>query len=216
MVCNYIAGYIISKSQRKALDTDCDPERFLKMMDRQEKRFRRNDGALNRLAVNRAAAHMVLGDYKRAEEYLEGIDTSYLSEKNGTYLVYIINLIFCYYELGRIDEAELLYETKMVKLCPIGKRLQKSVDLLVGERYYFLKQYDLSYDYLYKLLNFELNKRQYMEVLYYLAQMDMIKGETKQAIDKLSKVAKQGNKLWIAKASRDKLDHMQMGTSKVI
>ena len=205
MICNIIAGYIINSLQRKVLDSDCDPERYLKMIDKQEKRFGKKESIVMRLNINRAAAHMLLGNYQTAKEYLEGIEKSYLSEKNGSYLIYIINLILCYYELGDIEKAELLYETELVQLCPITKRLRKSVELLIGERYYYLKNYEQSYNHLKSLLGCDLSKRQYLGVLYLLAQMDVLNGATDQASKRFRKVAKLGNKLWIAKASHEML-----------
>lgn len=205
MVCNIVAGYIIGSLQRKALDSDCDPEKFLKMMDKQETRIRKKESIVMRININRAAAHMLLGNYQTAKEYLEGIEKSYLSEKNGSHIVYIINLILCYYGLGEIEKAELLYENDLVKLSPITKRLKKCVEILIGERYYYLKNYDQSYDHLKKLLNHDLNKRQYLGVLYLLAQMDVINGATEQATKRFKKIAKLGNKLFIARASQEML-----------
>jgi tetratricopeptide (TPR) repeat protein len=207
MLINLLTGYIISALQRKALDSDCDPERFLKMMDGLEKRRGKETRIVNRIAVNRAAGYMSLGNIRIAQEYLEGIDTSYLSEKDGSYLIYTINLILCYYELGELEKAENLYETNLVKLCPIGKRLQKSIEILIGERYYYLGKYDLSYEHLDKQLNFDLEKRQYLGILFRLAQMDIIKGETEQAIKKLKKIVKHGNKLGIVQSSLDILEN---------
>lgn len=117
----------------------------------------------------------------------------------------LINLILCYYGLGEIEKAELLYETDLVQLCPITKRLKKCVEILIGERYYYLKNYDQSYEHLKKLLNYDLNKRQYLGVLYLLAQMDVINGATDQAIKRFKKIAKLGNKLFIARASQEML-----------
>lgn len=206
ILCNYIAGYLILMLQRKALDSDCDPERFLQMIDKQEKRRGKDQRIMNRLAVNRAAAHITLGNSQTAKEYLEGIDISYLSEKDGSYLAYTINLILCHYELDEIEKAETLYETNLVKLCPLGKRLQKSVEILIGERYYYLGKYELSYKHLKKLLNCDLDKRQYLSVLYRLAQMDVRNGATEQAVEKFKKIEKLGNKLWIVKSSQKILE----------
>jgi len=196
MVFNYIVGYIISKLRRKVLESDCDPERYLKMLDNQEKRFHSKPRIMNYLAINRGAGHMLLGDYQTAKKYLEEIEHSYLSERNGSLLAYTINLILCHYELGEIEKAEILYETNLIRLCPFEKRLKKSVEILIGERYYYLKKYDLS-------------KAQYLGVLYLLAQMDVMNGATEQAIKKFKKIAKLGNKLGIAKASQKMLESME-------
>ncbi len=206
LFCNYISGYIITTLQRKALDSDCDPERFLKMMDHLEKRRGKEQRIVHRLAINRAAGHIAMGNFQTAREYLEGVDTSYISEKDGSYLIYTINLILCYYELGEIDKAEQLYETNLVKLSPLGKRLQKSVEILIGERYYYLGKYDLSYEHLNKLRTPDLDRRQYLSILFRLAQMEIMMGEAEKAIKKFKKVEKLGNKLWIVKSSREILE----------
>ena len=174
-------------------------------MEEQEKRRGKEPRIRNRLAVNRAAGHISLGDFQTAKKYLEGIDTSYLSEKDGSYLIYNINLILCLYELGEIDKAEQLYETNLVKLSPLGKRLQKSVDILIGERYYFLGKHNVSYEHLNKLCNRDLEKRQYLSVLFRLAQMEIVMGRKEEATKKLKKIEKFGNKLWIVKASQELL-----------
>lgn len=208
IVCNCIAGYIIVTIQRNALDTDCDPRRYLAMLDKQEKRFRKKERMLNYLAINRAAGHMVMGEYETAKVYLDGINLSELPEKNGSYLIYVINKILCYYELGETEIAEKLYESELIRLSPIGKRLQKTTEILIGERYYYMKRYDLSYEHLKKLLNADLNKRQYLGVLYRLAQMDEMNGDTIQATAKYKKIIKHGNKLGIVKASQEAIERL--------
>ena len=160
------------------------------------------------MILSRAAGHILLGEYRVAKEYLHGINTSYLSEKDGSFLVFIINLIICHYELGESEDAELLYESYLVKLSPIGKRVRKSVEILIGERYYYLGKYDLSYQHLNKLLDFDLDPRQYLGILYRLALMDLRNGETEQAVKRLTKVVKHGNKLWIVKDSKKILGEM--------
>jgi tetratricopeptide (TPR) repeat protein len=180
------------------------------MLDKQEKRRGKEHKVINRLAVNRAAAYISLGNINKAKEYLDGIETSYLSEKDGSFLVYTINLIICHYELGELEKAEILYETNLIKLCPIGKRLQKSVEILIGERYYFLGKYDLCYEHLSKLKNCDLDKRQYLSILYRLSQIDILRGDIEQAVIKLNKIKKFGNKLGIVKSSRDILDNLKL------
>jgi hypothetical protein len=98
----------------------------------------------------------------------------------------------------------------MVKLCPIGKRLQKSVEILIGERYYYLKEYSQSYEYLKKLISFDLTKRQYLGILFRMAQIEVLNGAAEQAAVKFKKIAKLGNKLYIAKASEEMLSQLKL------
>lgn len=207
---NYAAAFIIAARQRKVLDTDCDPQRFLKMMDRVEKRRGKEPKVATRIAVNRGAGYICLGKYQIAKEYLEGLDTKYLSEKDGSFLIYSINLAICYYELGELEKAEQLYETNLIKLSPMGKRTRRSVEILIGERYYYLGKYELCYEHLDKLRSMDLEKRQYLGILFRLAQIELARGETEQAIKKLKKIEKLGNQLWVVEGSRELLEKLQV------
>ncbi|MDF2801895.1 MAG: hypothetical protein K0S61_1798 [Anaerocolumna sp.] len=204
-----IAGYVINRRYLKSLDWDCDPEKFLQMLKRQEKKSRKNERRLNHLAINQAAGYITLGKFKTAKEYLDGIDISYLSEKNGTLLTYSLNKILCHYELGEMDKGEALYETNLVRLNTFDKGLKQAIDILVGERYFYLKRYEESYIHLSKMLKVELNKRQYLCVLYRLAQMDIMNGDIDKAMKRLDKIIRLGNKLWIVNASKELVESMQ-------
>ncbi len=204
-----IAFLIIKNNKiRDVLDLDCDPEKYLELMDKQEKRNKKNERGLIYLDINRSAAYLSLGDVRKAKEYLDGVNTSFLSEKNGSYYVYTLNRIVCLYELEETEEAEKLYSTELVRLSPLDKRMKKSAELLIGERYFYLHQYRESYEYLKKLLNIDLEKRRYLSVLSRLAQMDLMNGERELAIEKYKKIAKYGNKLWVAKAAKEALKEM--------
>jgi tetratricopeptide (TPR) repeat protein len=209
LACDIIIVVIRNARFKKVLDWDCDPEKYLGMIDRQESKYRRNSRAAAILDINRAAAYLIMGDYNKALEYLNSIEESELSEKNDSCYVYTINRILCYYELGETEKAEALYETELVRLCPYGNRLKTSVEILVGERYFFLHKYKESYAYLKKLLSTDLHKRQYLGVLYRLALMDDINGEQEQARAKYKKIAKLGNKLWIAKDAGERLKKLE-------
>lgn len=210
LICYSIILHVIGILQRKPLDSDCDPHKYLKTIERYERRHKKNERMLPILAINYAVGHMSLGDFQKAREYLEGIDKNYLTEKSGSYLTYIIDIIICYYELGEIEKAEVLYETELVRLCPFQKRLRQSIDILIGERYYFLGEYKLSYEHLKKLSLRELNKRQYLGVLYRLGQIEMINGEKEQATKRFTKIVKFGNQLGIAALSKELLNDMDV------
>lgn len=208
IVCNIILDFILSRIRINVLDIKCDPVKYLEMINRQEERYRNSKNGRCYLALNRAVSQMLLGNFRHAKEYLMEIDSSYLSKKGMPYLAYINNLIVCHYELGEIDKAESLYETNKIRLCSYGKKINKSVDILIGERYFYLGEYSLSYEHLDKLQRSNLNKRQYLEVIYRLAQMDVINGAKEQAIEKFQEIAYHGNKLWIAKASQEMLERL--------
>lgn len=209
-----IVFYIKGRVQSNMLNIKCDPEKYLELIDKQEKRYQKNKSGMNYLAINRSVGHLLLGDIFTAKEYLMEVDTSCLSERNMSYLIYTIDLILCHYMLGEIEQAERLYETNMVRLSPLGKRYRIIVDLLIGERYYFLGKYSLSYEYLSKIPKYDLNKRQYLSVLYTLAKIDVMNGDIEQAVIKLQKVVKNGNKLYIVKESQEILENLKTELSQ--
>ncbi len=187
------------------LDEKCDPEAFLSKIIKMENSKSRNPLYISMILINKAVAKMALSNYQEASSYLDEIDISKISKNNHTYTTYIINRITCYYELGEFQEAEKIYEKEIVLLRAYEKRYYRSIQILVGERYFYLKKYDESYEHLRKLLNRDLCKRQYLEVLFLLAQMDIIKHDAEKAIHKLNKIVKHGNKLGIVKSSQELL-----------
>jgi tetratricopeptide (TPR) repeat protein len=184
---------------------NCDPEAYLSRMEKQGKIIRENKRTKSLFAINKAAACFLLGDIVAAKNLLEEVDAKNLSERDGSCLVHAINLISCYYRLGEIENGELLFETKIARLSPLGKRLRRSVVILIGERYFYIGKFDQSYEFLKGILNDKSNKLQYLETLYLLAQIDLLREDYEKAKRRLIKIAKHGNKLWIAANAREQL-----------
>jgi tetratricopeptide (TPR) repeat protein len=76
----------------------------------------------------------------------------------------------------------------------------------VGERYYFLGKYDECYNFLKNLLDDKLTRRQYLGIIYRLAEIELMRGETEKAKKHFRKVERLGNKLKIVQLSREKLE----------
>lgn len=198
--------YVILHSMRlrHLLDEKCDPVEYLNRMQKQKQRIKRKPKLVAFTSINVAVGYMLLGDYATAKSILSEIDQKYLSDKNGTLLVYTIDTILCCYELGQHEEANRLYETQLPVLAPMSKRLKKSLQILVGERYYYLGQYEECKKHLSSILDIELTTRQQLGILYLLAKVEILQGNYERAAKRLKKVAKFGNKLWIA-AEADRL-----------
>jgi hypothetical protein len=81
-----------------------------------------------------------------------------------------------------------------------------AINQLVAERFFYLKRYNESREQFNKILNQKLTKRNRLEVLYFLAQMDEQEGNKEAAMDKYNQIANEGNKLWIAKMAREKCE----------
>lgn len=202
-VCVYIE--VRNQYWNNLLDWKCEPQKYLKIMKKQLIHAKKNEAAQQSYQINIAVAHMCMGNYEDAKKQLLEIDETRLSEKTATLLVYTIDLIECYYRTGELAMAEKLYETNLVRLSPVNQRLKISVDLLIGERYYYLGSYDESYEYFKKLLTFDLKKRQYLTIQYWLARIELQKGEKASARKRLNKIVKLGNELGIVKEAQQML-----------
>lgn len=201
-------GYIIIANKRHKkrlylLDEACDPVAFLKSTEKQETITGKSFKTI--FTIDKAAALITLGEYEQARNLLEAVDQSKISEKGNALVVYTIDLIACYYELGDISQAEHLFETQISILAPTNERVKKAVNILVGERYYFIGKYDESREHLSKLLEDKLSLRVYLSILFRLAQIDEIKGNFNQAKKKYVQVSEQGNKLHIVEEARIRL-----------
>lgn len=206
VMIGYIAiAYKRSMKRLYLLDEVCDPEAFLKSTERQEAITGRNIKLATIFTIDKAAALITLGEYEQAKNLLEAVDQSKIPGKNNALLVYTINLIVCYYELGDISQAERLFETQISILAPTNQRVKKAVNILVGERYYFLGKYDESGEHLSKILESKLSRRVRLCILFRLAQIDEIKGNIDQAKEKYLQVVEQGNKLQIVEDARIRL-----------
>ena len=195
----YMAVSILRSARiGRILNEHCDPVRYLEKIKRQKERMKRKPKLIALLSVNEAAAYMLLGDYAAAKEIMTNISKEYLSDKNGSLLIYTINSILYHYELEEEEEANRLYETQLPLLILPGKRNKLWVQILIGERLYYLRRYDECYQHMTELLDIELTKRQYLGILYRLAQIDAIRGNYESAFKKYRKIARFGNLLWIA------------------
>lgn len=207
-----VSFYLISffkeqKSFLKILDEKCDPERYLEVMIKQKKRFKRDKKMVNYAEFNCAVSYMLLGKSQEAKDCMLGIDTDLFFTNKKNAIIYVIDLVLCYYELGEIEKAESLYQENFEKLQDIKFGLEKNVEILSGVRYYYLKQLDQSYEVLESLLTSELSTRLYLGVLFYLAKMDQQKGDVQLAKERFHKVAEEGNKLWIAQEAKQILNN---------
>ncbi len=201
-----IAIIIYNKRLRYFLDEACDPEEYLIRILKLKRTMKRKPRSMAMLTINEAVAYLLMGRFEEAKSLLEEVDKSFLSEKNGTLLIYTIDYIICCFELGEIEEAEELFGSQIPILAIPSKRLKSSINILVGERYFFIGKYDQSYEHLNKLLDIELSRRQHLSILDRLAQIDSIRGDFDLAQKKYKKIAQYGNKLWIAAQAKKHLE----------
>ncbi len=204
MIGYLFIAFMRGKKRLSLLDYECDPEAFLERTEKQWAITGKNPKFNKYFDIDRAAGLITLGRFEEAKEILLSIDTSKLSSKNSTLLIFTINLMICFYELGEINRAEELFETQLPVLPPIYPRVLLAVNQLVAERFFYLKRYNESREQFNKILNQKLSRRTRLEVLYYLAQIDEQDGNKEAAMVKYNQIANEGNKLWIAKMARGK------------
>ena len=199
-----------SKKRINLLDEECDPEAFLQRTEKQAKIIEKNPKLAEYIAISLSAGLMCKGEFNRAKDILLDIDEEKILKNRTIMLAYTINLIICCYELGDIMQAERLFETQIALLQPLGKRQQQYIKLLIGGRYFYLGKYEESYEYFMQLLKDKTNysKREYLYILYSLAQIEEIKGNSEAAKLKYKRIAAKGNKLWIAIQSAERLSKM--------
>ena len=87
-------------------------------------------------------------------------------------------------------------------MAPINPKLQEAVELLIAERFFFLKRFDESKEKFKDLLIRKISKRKILGIEYRLAQICEISGDSDLAKEKYLEVTKNGNKLWIAEESK--------------
>lgn len=198
-----IVGYLVAavyrqKKRLDLLDAECDPNAFIVATEKQMRITGKNPKIYALLQINLAAGLIVEGEFEEAKEELLSVNPDQLSEKNGTKLAYVLNLISCYYEMAELDKAEQLFETQMPLLSAVNRRMRVAVKAQLAERLFFLERYEESQSAFQALLQEKISKRVRVSILYRLAQMDERMGDWDSAEKNYRLVVKQGNKLWIA------------------
>lgn len=202
MIGYIIIAYMRNKKRINLLEEECNPEAFLEATEKQRAIVGKKDRHNTYLDIDKAVGLISMGEFEEAKELLMSIDKTYLSAKNGTLLIYTIDLLYCLYELGEISHAEEIFETQIPLLLPVNPRITLSMKLLVAERFLFLNRYEESREKFQELLNEKMTKRVRISVLYSLAKIDENTGDIDSAQNKYKEVAESGNKLWIAREAK--------------
>ncbi|PKM66497.1 MAG: hypothetical protein CVU95_10975 [Firmicutes bacterium HGW-Firmicutes-2] len=203
-------GYIFialsrNKKRLHLLEDLCDPYAFIEATERQ-RAITGKDPKINAyLNVDYCAGLILLGRFQEAKDLLLSIDQKYLSKKNGTLLIYTINLISCCYGMGEIPEAEVLFETKIPLLSPVNSKLTLYTELLIAERLYMHGKLLESKEKYNECLVEKISLRQRLCIFYSLAQIDEAFGDLQAAHEKYEEVVKYGNRLWVAEDAQLKL-----------
>lgn len=202
MILYIIIGHIRNKKRISLLEDDCNPQAFIAKTEKQINITGKNPKIAAYLNIDMAAGLISMGEFSDAKKLLLSIDKSKLSVKNGTLLIYTINLISCLYELGEIDEGEKLFEFTIPLLAPINKNMTLATEILIAERLYFLERYEESEKQFKELLNNKISCCKKVNIIYRLAQIDEKAGNILGAKKKYRKVAEKGNGLWVCEEAK--------------
>lgn len=206
VMAGYIAiAYAKAKKRLNLLEEECNPQAFIDATKKQMEITGKSRKTGAYLTIDIAAGRMIQGNFIGAKELLDSIDQTALSVKNGTLMIYTINLITCLYELGETAQAEELFETKVPTLAPVNRNLVEQMELLIAERYFFLNKYEESTKKYQVLQKNKMSRRKHLEILFRLAQMEEASGDIASAGQKYRTVSKQGASLWVAIQAKERL-----------
>ncbi|WFA09065.1 hypothetical protein [Tissierella sp. Yu-01] len=205
-----LLGYIIVANirQRKRynlLEKDLEPEAFIESTKNQLEITGKNKQANTMLNIDLLLGLMSMRRYEEARDVLNKINTKYLSKWNGSILIFHNSEMSFYYNTGEIDKAMEIYNTR-IKGYPI-KTLNESItmDLILANKSYHEKEFKISRELYQKVLQGNKSKRLELEIYFVLANIDEEEGNIEEAIRKYNKVADEGNKLYSAYLSKEKL-----------
>jgi tetratricopeptide (TPR) repeat protein len=209
MIVGYVAIAVVrSKKRLNLIEEKCNPQAFIEATERQRNITGKDPKIDAYLSIDKAAGLILMGEFEKAKEVLLSIDRAYLSVKNGTLLIYTINLILCLYQLGEISHAEELFETQVPLLPPVNSKMTQLMKVLVAERFFFLNRFEESKEKFQELLGEKITKRERLGILYQLAQVEDKQGDINAAKEKYQEVSDYGEDLWIAQQARERLENM--------
>ena len=194
-----------SKSRFRVLAQDCNPAEIIKVTEQELSIHKKNKKAVAYLNIDKATGLIAQGNFEQAKELLLTIDKSYLTEKNGLLLNYNLYYVTCLYELNLIDDAEEFYEKNIVNLIKNNEKQALTIELIEGERAFYLQKYTNSKQKLQNILNNSISLMSRLRILYKLAFIDIYNGDQENAKVKLKEVAELGNGLFVAQKAHQQL-----------
>lgn len=214
-----VLGYIvyIGFKQRKRygiLEEDLDPEKFIEA-SHHAYRYAGEDGQLKSLLNSDLAyGYMSLGDYGRADYYLNKVEPERLPQANRSILAYYNARMIVYFELGQRDRGQALYE-EAERVAFKGDLAQNLMDLMRANRYFYLGEYEESRRLLEAYPRKRRTRRLNLELEFELGLIDEREAKTSRARERFSQVAQEGKGLHIRGLAEERLKALgQSGSLK--
>lgn len=194
------------KDRTELLQTQCDPEAFLKLTASLKSQVKNNKKMITYLQIDEAVGKMTQGDFQGAKDILQPMEGEKLPNQYHIDLIYKMNYMYCLYELGEIENAENIYLDLLPLLSVEDAHVQMTKEVLLAERAYFIGEFEEAKTLIAPLLDRNLKQRTRMSLIYRLALIAEAEGDEEAAKTYFAEVAEKGNQLWIADQSRQKLN----------
>lgn len=207
--------FIAQYSRKKRLDylnKALDPELFIQGTEKQMSGTGKRDSKTKSLlAIDLAVGYMAMGDNEKALEYLDQVNQAKLADKNHSKLMYNINRIMCLARLGRVSEAEELFDAELEEVSASNGYVKQGVDRVLCEMYFFLERYEYFKEVSTALIEDKppLSLRTELDLKFRVAQVAEIEGESEKAIDLYQDIAERGNKLWVAAEAAKRFETLE-------
>lgn len=197
------------RNRHSVLNDQCDPEAFiLKTLDQMEVMEKRKKSTAI-LTIDHSAGLASQGRFEECLSVLETIDHDQLSAKNNTELVLNLNRYYCLMNLGRVSEAEEIYQEKFAVLPAVGKNAQFAIKMVVAKRYFYMKEYDKALEKFNELLEVQMAKRYRLGILNDLGVIAMNQGQRGKALGYFTEVAENANKLYIVEEAKNYIQELK-------
>lgn len=194
------------KDRTELLQTQCDPEAFLKLTAELKAQVKNNKKMITYLQIDEAVGKMTLGDFQGAKEILEPMENQKLPNQYHIDLIYKMNFMYCLYELGDVERAENIYLDLLPLLSVEDANVQMTKEVLLAERAYFIGEFEEAKGLIAPLLDRNLKQRTRMSLIYRLGLIAEAEGDEGKANAYFAEVVEKGNRLWIADQAKLKMN----------
>ena len=198
------------KKHMNVLDEELDPEKFIKITQNEYEK-NKNKQYRNYMKLNLCAGYSSAGKIEEAYRNLKEIDFSKKSLfREQDKILYYYNEALLLQELGRKEEAAIIYKEKILQLkdkFKTNKELEginPLIEFLNGILFYEndnIKMIEILSESLKKLSN----KRQILVIKNLLANYKVKVGEVEEAKELYEEVIENGNKLYVVEKAKEKL-----------
>ncbi len=205
MLFNGTKNFSEFKDRTELLQTQCDPEAFLKLTSELKSQVKNNKKMSTYLQIDEAVGKMTLGDFEGAKEILQPMENEKMPDQYHIDLIYKMNYMYCLFELGETENAEHMYLDVLPHLSVDDPHIQITKEVLMAERAYFLGEYEEAKELITPLLERTLKLRTRLSLIYRLGLIAESEGDQETAQAMFKDVAEKGNRLWIADQARAKI-----------